>query len=278
MLSFPNAKINLGLNIIEKRSDGYHNIETVFYPVVWKDVLEIIPSGKRINSKSEVQFRSSGIKISGSRQKNLCIKAYHLLKEKYPLPPVQMHLHKLIPIGAGLGGASSDAASTLILLNKIFILNISENELEKLTATLGADCSFFIRNKPVFASGKGDEFEEIGIDLSEYFIAVLKPSVHVSTATAYKNCEPKHPEVSIKEILKMPINEWKNFLVNDFEKTILKNHPEIKHAKEQLYDSGALYASMSGSGSAVFGIFSEEINLTEKFSGYTVWHKQKSAH
>jgi len=271
MISFPNAKINLGLNIVEKRSDGYHNIETVFYPVGWKDVLEIIPYEKKINRKNDLQFHQSGIKISGKIENNSCIKAYRLLKEKFGLPPIEMCLHKIVPSGAGLGGGSSDAAFTLVMLNKIFNLGLPEKTIEELTSSIGADCAFFIRNQPVFAKGKGDEFEDISIDLSKYHIIIVKPDVHVNTTTAYKNAGPKTPSVSIKEIITQPVSEWKNNLVNDFEFSVFKKYPAISHVKEQLYDAGALYASMSGSGSAVFGIFSEQVNVSDKFSGYQVW-------
>jgi 4-diphosphocytidyl-2-C-methyl-D-erythritol kinase len=274
MIAFPNAKINLGLHVVEKRADGFHNIETVFYPVGWKDILEIIPSGKKFNSKSDVQFRSGGIKITGGVQKNSCVKAYNLLKEKYSIPPIQVFLHKLIPAGAGLGGGSSDAAFSLMLLNKIFRLNLSAGELEKYAATIGADCSFFIRNKPVFAKGKGDEFGEINVDLSEYFLVIVKPDVHVNTAAAYKNIAPKHPDIPIRQVIQKPVNEWKDFLVNDFEESVFKKQPAIAHIKSQLYESGALYASMSGSGSAVYGIFENEISLAARFPGYYVWEER----
>ena len=271
MISFPNAKINLGLHITEKRPDGFHNIETVFYPVGWKDALEIIPAEKKINRKSDVQFHSSGIRITGGSQKNSCVKAYQLMKEKFGLPPVEMHLHKVIPAGAGLGGGSADAAFTLITLDKIFNLGLKENELESLAAAIGADCAFFIRNKPVLAKGIGDQFEAIKLDLSPYRITIIKPDVHVGTASAYKNIIPRQPAISLKEIIKQPVTAWKELLVNDFETPIFRKHPIIRHIKEQLYESGALYASMSGSGSAVYGIFEEKENLKEKFAGYRVW-------
>ena len=272
MITFPNAKINLGLNIVEKRSDGYHNIETVFYPVGWKDVLEIIPSEKKINRKSDLQFHQSGIKISGSVQKNSCVKAYRLLKEKYNLPPVEMCLHKIIPSGAGLGGGSSDAAFTLQMLNKIFSLNLSEKTIEEYASTIGADCAFFIRNQPVFAKGKGDEFENVRLDLSEYCIVIVKPDVHVNTATAYKNVTSGTPSASLKKIISQPVKEWKENLVNEFEVSVFKKFPAISHVKEQLYEAGAIYASMSGSGSAVYGIFEGEVDLSHRFSGYNVWN------
>ena len=272
MITFPNAKINLGLNIVEKRSDGYHNIETIFYPVGWKDVLEIIPFEKKINRRSDFQFHQSGIKITGSIQKNSCIKAYKLLKEKYDLPPVEMCLHKIIPSGAGLGGGSSDAAFTLMMLNKIFKLEISDKNIESLASSIGADCTFFIRNHPVYAKGKGDEFEKTNLDLSAYSIVIVKPDVHVSTAAAYKNVVPKVSGVSLKHIIARPVNEWRHHLVNDFETSVFKKYPAIGHVKEQLYEAGALYASMSGSGSAVYGIFHQAINLSNKFQGYHIWH------
>jgi len=272
MLTFPNAKINLGLNVVEKRTDGYHNIETVFYPVGWKDVLEIIPYQKKINRKSDLQFHQSGIKISGSVQKNTCLKAYKLLKEKYDLPPVEMHLHKLIPSGAGLGGGSSDAAFTLMVLNKIFNLNISESTVESFASSIGADCAFFVRNEPVFAKGKGNEFEKINLDLSNYCIVIVKPDVHVNTATAYKNVVAKHSSASLKEIISLPVKEWKDNLLNDFENSVFKKFPVIRHIKEQLYDAGAMYASMSGSGSAVYGIFNTPVDMSNKFPEYYTWN------
>jgi 4-diphosphocytidyl-2-C-methyl-D-erythritol kinase len=271
MIAFPNAKINLGLNIVEKRSDGYHNIETVFYPVGWKDVLEIIPVEKKPNRKNDLQFHQSGIKITGKIENNSCVKAYRLLKEKYGLPPIEMCLHKIIPSGAGLGGGSSDAAFTIVMLNKLFSLNLSDKTIESLASSIGADCAFFFHNQPVFAKGKGDEFETINLDLSEYCIVIVKPDVHVSTAKAYKSVVPKQDSVSIKEIISAPVNEWKEKLVNEFEFSVFKKYPAIRHVKEQLYDAGALYASMSGSGSAVYGIFQDEVNMSSRFPGYQIW-------
>jgi len=268
MIAFPNAKINLGLNIVAKREDGYHNIETVFYPIGWSDILEIVPSQTPTKT---AQFKVTGTKIIGSKQKNLCLAAYNLLKEKYNLPPVQIHLHKMIPVGAGLGGGSSDAAATVLALNKIFNLNIPKNEREQLASSLGADCAFFIQNKPLFAKEKGDEFEALNINLENYFITVVKPDVYVSTESAYKKITPKVPSLSIKEIIAKPVNDWKELLVNDFEDKIFKKHPVIQHIKNELYNSGAIYASMSGSGSAVYGIFEEEISLKSMFAEYELW-------
>jgi 4-diphosphocytidyl-2-C-methyl-D-erythritol kinase len=271
MLAFPNAKINLGLHVLEERIDGFHNIETVFYPVKWSDVLEIIPSQKKGNK--EIQFNATGIKIIGSKGKNLCVKAYQLLKEKYDLPPIQMHLHKFIPMGAGLGGGSSDATQTLFVLNKVFNLGIDNNELEELAASLGSDCAFFIRNKPTLAKERGNVFEEIKLSLKGYFIVIIKPDAHVSTADAYKNARPDANRKSLKEIISKPIEEWKDILINDFEYGYIrtKKFPEIKYLKEELYNHGAVYASMSGSGSAVYGLFKNEIDLGNQFKEYTLW-------
>jgi 4-diphosphocytidyl-2-C-methyl-D-erythritol kinase len=271
MITFPNAKINLGLNVVEKRSDGYHNIETVFYPVGWKDVLEIVPFEKKINRKNDLQFHQSGIKITGKIENNSCVKAYGLLKEKYELPPIEMCLHKIIPSGAGLGGGSSDAAFTIMMLNKIFSLNLPDETIENIASSIGADCAFFVRNRPVFAKGRGDEFETINLDLSKYHIVIIKPDVHVNTATAYKNVMPKAASVPLKEIVSRPLTEWKEKLVNEFEFSVFKKYPAIRHVKEQLYEAGALYASMSGSGSAVYGIFDYDVNPDYKFSEYHYW-------
>ncbi|MEN8226281.1 MAG: 4-(cytidine 5'-diphospho)-2-C-methyl-D-erythritol kinase [Bacteroidota bacterium] len=248
MIAFPNAKINLGLHVLGKRDDGFHDIETVFYPVSMCDSLEITPSGD-----GKTSLRQYGPALSGGE--NLCLKAYHLLREEYDLPPVEIHLLKHVPAGAGLGGGSSDAAFTFKMLNEMFALNISTGELEKLAAKIGSDCAFFIRNKPAFAYGRGEQLENIGLDLSEKHIRIIKPDVHVSTPEAYKMLRPDANRPSLREIIQQPIVKWKDILVNDFEKPIFKRYPEIRKIKESMYEKGALYASMSGSGSAVFGIF-----------------------
>jgi 4-diphosphocytidyl-2-C-methyl-D-erythritol kinase len=269
MLAFPNAKINLGLHVLEKRNDGFHNIETVFYPVKWCDALEIIPGSSK--QKKDVDFGITGIKIIGSKEKNLCVKAYHLLKEKHNLPPIQMHLHKLIPVGAGLGGGSSDATDTLTLLDRVFKLGLKEKELEELATSLGSDCAFFVRSKPTLAKQRGNVFEEIDHSLRDYFVVIIKPDVHVSTADAYKSVTPSANRSSLKEIINQPMAEWKDLLVNDFEKSVFKKYPEVKYVKDALYESGASYASMSGSGSAVYGLFKEEVDLENQFKDYLIW-------
>jgi 4-diphosphocytidyl-2-C-methyl-D-erythritol kinase len=249
MIVFPNAKINIGLNVVEKRPDGFHNIESIFYPVLELfDVLEVIVS-------DELKFTSSGISIPGKNQDNLCLKAYHLIKADFDVAPVHIHLHKVIPIGAGLGGGSADAAFTLKVLNQLFGLKLTDEQLIDYARKLGSDCAFFIKNQPVYAFGKGDEFEPIALDLSKFDIKIEYPNIHVGTAEAYAGVHPKKSVTSVKEIIQLPISEWKNELKNDFEDSIFPNHPQIKVLKEEFYSEGALYASMTGSGSAVFGVF-----------------------
>ncbi|MEQ8925468.1 MAG: 4-(cytidine 5'-diphospho)-2-C-methyl-D-erythritol kinase [Fulvivirga sp.] len=250
MVVFPNAKINLGLNITSKREDGYHTIESCFYPVELSDILEIIPSKK-------LAFSYSGITIPGDAKSNLCLKAYHLLKADFDIDPVQIHLHKIIPIGAGLGGGSSDASFTLKVLNEIFELAISDDKLEQYASKLGSDCPFFVRNKPVLAAGTGTEFSDISIDLTDYEIKLEYPDIHIGTAEAYAGVTPKTPNQRIEDIIKKPIKDWKNQLHNDFEDSIFPNHPAIKALKDSFYLQGAIYSSMTGSGSAVYGIFSK---------------------
>lgn len=253
MISFANAKINLGLLITEKREDGYHNIETIFYPAKLYDVVEANPA-------TTLQFESSGLEIPSSG-KNLCEKAFELIKDKYTVQPISIHLLKNIPIGAGLGGGSSDAAYVLKMLNKMNNLGLNNEELKSYAEKLGADCPFFIDNKPVFAEGIGTSFQEIDVDLSDYFIVIIKPDIHISTVEAYQNVIPQIPKVDLKRAIQLPIQEWKFHIVNDFELGIFQKYPTIEKIKHALYEQGALYASMSGSGSAVFGIFEEAINL-----------------
>lgn len=248
MICFPNAKINLGLNIVGKRPDGYHNIETVFYPVPVKDALEIVPA-------ETFSFSQTGIPVEAPPEKNLVVKALNRLKEKYPLPPLAVHLLKAIPFGAGLGGGSADAAFMLKLLNAYASLGLTEEALEQIAATLGADCPFFIRNRPVFASGIGNVFEPVKLSLKGYHLFLVKPDVSVSTPEAYAKVTPAAPAVSLKEIVDMPVASWKHQMVNDFEASVFPAYPVIRRIKETLYEAGALYASMSGSGSSVFGLF-----------------------
>lgn len=252
MIVFPNAKINVGLNVVEKRTDGFHNIESIFYPV-WQltDVLEVVKQEGDV-----VEFSSSGIDIPRKEEElNLCEKAYYLIKNDFNISGVKIHLHKVIPIGAGLGGGSADAAFTLKVLNDLFELNLTDEKLIEYAQKLGSDCAFFIKNKPVYAYNKGDEFDELELDLSTYEIKIEYPDIHISTAEAYAGIEAKPSNQNIKELIAQPIEMWKNNLNNDFEQSVFPNHPNIEKLKAKMYQDGAKFASMTGSGSAVFGIF-----------------------
>ncbi len=264
MIAFPVCKINLGLSIISKRADGYHNLETCFYPVDWCDILEVIPS-------DVVSFSNSGIAIPGDEKSNLCLRAYQLLSKDFNLPSVKIHLHKIIPMGAGLGGGSSDGAKTLQLLNTVFQLNLSINQLLKYASQLGSDCSFFLYDRPMLGSGKGEVLTETSFSLKDYFLVLVKPPVHVSTQQAYANVIPQAPVMPLEDVLRLPIVQWKAHLKNDFEDSVFKVQPIISEIKEQLYSQGAVYASMSGSGSSVFGIFEKPKHLKEDFSGMDYW-------
>lgn len=260
MIVFPNAKINLGLNITEKRPDGYHNLETVFYPIPLEDALEVVPAS---SSEKEFELCCSGIQVDSRPEDNLVVKAYRLLKHKYALPPISIYMHKQIPSGAGMGGGSSDAAFMLKLLNALFQLNLPTQELEAYATTLGADCAFFVQNEPAFAEGIGNLFTPLDLSLRGYTLVVLKPNIFVSTKEAFSHIHPKKPELSVKEIIHKPIEEWKELLINDFEYSVFQVHPEIAVLKQQLYEAGALYASMSGSGSSVYGIFKNKVQGIE---------------
>jgi len=250
MISFPNAKINLGLHITEKRADGFHNLETVFLPVGWTDALEIAES-------DELRFTTSGIRISGSPESNLVMKAYSLLRKDFNIPALKIHLHKQIPFGAGLGGGSADGAFMLRLLNHTFNLDISQEKLLEYAAVLGSDCPFFILNKPVFATGTGNIMNEINLNVKGLYLLLVKPPVEVSTARAFQNVVPQKPVVSLSELINLPVQDWKNNIVNQFESSVFPQYPAISDIKTQLYNMGAVYASMSGSGSCVFGLFNE---------------------
>ncbi|MFH0866215.1 MAG: 4-(cytidine 5'-diphospho)-2-C-methyl-D-erythritol kinase [Bacteroidota bacterium] len=264
MICFPNCKINIGLNVVEKRKDGFHNIETVFYPVGLCDAFEIVESKK-------LSIKFSGIKIKGNTNDNLCIKAYNLIAENYNIPPVNIFLHKAIPAGAGLGGGSSDAAHMLFLINKMFSLNISKEKLFHFASLLGSDCSFFMNNIPAFAHGRGDITENISLNLKGYHILIVKPNFEISTAKAYSLIKPALSKYSLKEISLKNIKEWGNLAVNDFEVPVSKEFPEIIKIKDRLYKSGAVYASMTGSGSAVYGIFEAEPEIPSVFEKHFTW-------
>ena len=258
MITFPNIKINLGLSITEKRPDGYHNLETVFYPVALEDALEI-----RTNPEAQQKFtlHQHGMEIAGNPENNLVVKAYLLLDKEFHLPPVEIHLYKHIPSGAGLGGGSSDAAFMLKLLNEHYNLQLSDKQLED--ATLGADCAFFIKNTPTYAEGIGNIFSPIELSLKGYRIMIVKPDVFVSTREAFANIRPHRPEYPVREVIRRPVAEWKDTLINDFEASVFPQYPVIGEIKEELYHQGAIYASMSGSGSSVFGLFAAGTTLPE---------------
>jgi len=262
MVTFPNCKINLGLSILRKREDNFHDIETAFFPLPYYDVLEII------TSESDIEFINSGIS-AGEAKSNLCIRAYELLKKDFPdLPKIKMHLYKTIPMGAGLGGGSADGAFTLSLLNKKYQLNISQSQLSEYALQLGSDCPFFLMNKPAIAKGRGEQLEGINLSLAGYKIIIVNPAIHISTKELFQQIVPAVPAKRIKNILQQPIESWKNDLVNDFEKIVFRIYPQIKTIKDELYQNGALYASMTGTGSTVFGILrhSEEVHILNENS------------
>ena len=250
MIVFPNCKINLGLNIIRKRADGFHDLETFFFPVALRDALEILPASGNTTRLTVTGF------LAGKPEDNLCIKAFDLLKKDYPmLPEIDIHLHKNIPPGAGLGGGSADAAFTLLLLDKKFNLGISEKKMHEYALLSGSDCPFFLIDKPCLATSRGEILEPVNLSLSGYKILLINSGIHINTGEVFRKVEPAAPEKNIKEIIQQPVENWKAELVNDFEKIIFKIYPRLKEIKETIYNSGALYASMSGSGSTLYGIF-----------------------
>lgn len=295
MITFPNAKINIGLNIVAKRPDGYHDIETLFFPVNLQDALEVtlkkpldtgfikkkLEAGSLLNLKTESKFQNDevftedsyelhllGDTIEGNPADNLVVKAYRLLAEDFDIPPVIIHLYKHIPSGAGLGGGSSDAAQMIALLNKRFGLKMKSRCMERYAAQLGSDCAFFIRNKPAFATGRGEILTPVDMSLQGYSIVIVKPNIFVSTAQAYAGVTPAKPQVSLRDAIKRPVSEWKDLIVNDFEKSVFANYPQLQQLKDKMYELGAEYASMSGSGSAIYGIFSKPVaNVEEHFPG-----------
>jgi len=247
MIVYPNAKINIGLNVLEKRADGYHELSSVFYPVKdLCDILEILPSTKFF-------FSSSGIKIPG--EGNICAKAFEMLKQDFEIGNVKIHLHKQIPIGAGLGGGSADGAFMLKAMNLLFDLKLSASQLEKYALQLGADCPFFIENTPKYVTGIGEKMMDIDLDLSNYEIKFIFPELHISTANAYDDISPKIPENNLLDLMNQPIENWKEKVKNDFEVTAFTTHSQLQKMKNKLYTDGAIYASMSGSGSVLYGVF-----------------------
>ncbi len=259
MVLFPNAKINIGLNIVERRADGYHNIESIMYPVKWCDILEIVPA-----QGDETTLTTTGRAVNCPPEKNLVMKAYNLFHQETGIGNVDIYLHKIIPDGAGLGGGSADAAFTLIGLNEIFECNLTKEKLAEIASKIGADCPFFIYNEPQFATGIGTEFSPTEITLNDYHILIVKPQVSVPTAQAYAGVTPMPATHSLIDSAKKPIAEWNEIIKNDFEKSVFPTYPEIANVKQQIIGLGADYVSMSGSGSAVYGIFSKNDILSEE--------------
>jgi 4-diphosphocytidyl-2-C-methyl-D-erythritol kinase len=265
MVSFPPCKINLGLRVLRKRADGYHDLDTCFYPLPFTDILEVIPSKK-------VEFTMSGLSIPGDGKDNLCLRAYHLMQEKYKVGPVKLHLHKIIPTGAGLGGGSADAAHTLRLLNIVFNLGLSQEQLAGHAAGLGSDCSFFIYDVPMIGSGRGEILTPSTATLAGKYLVLLNPSIHVSTAEAYAGIVPSTLARSVSAVLADDIDKWKSDLKNNFEASVFVRHPMIRSIKERLYTYGARYAAMSGSGSSVFGIFDNPVDIPDqRIAAMTIW-------
>ena len=268
MITFPIAKINLGLNVVERRPDGYHNLETVFFPVQLKDALEVQVMDEAFPSPYDCDLKVTNIDIEGDEQRNLVVRAYNLLKQDFPqMPRVHAHLYKAIPTQAGMGGGSSDCAAMLLLLNDMFSLGLTQQQLIDYAAKLGADCPIFILNRPAYAEGIGERLQTIDLSLKGYFLAVVRPNIPVPTKEAFSRIVPHKPAKNCLEVVRQPIETWREELVNDFEESVFALHPEIGAVKQRLYKLGAAYAAMSGSGSALFGIFKEKPPLESEFEG-----------
>ncbi|WP_130307717.1 4-(cytidine 5'-diphospho)-2-C-methyl-D-erythritol kinase [Ancylomarina subtilis] len=270
MLTYSNAKINIGLNIVEKRPDGFHNIETVFFPIGMRDAIEIADS----KEDTDYTFSASGIPIDIDPSENIVVKAYNLIRAKYNFPAQDIHLHKSIPFGAGLGGGSANAAYMIKLLNQKFDLKMTDFEMEELVSQLGSDCAFFIKNKPAFAIEKGEKLTTIELDLKGYYFLLIKPDIHISTPEAYANITPKKTEISLRDLIQQPIENWKATIKNDFEASIFPKHPQLAEIKKELYEQGAVYAAMSGSGSSMFGIFKDEPQILLQWKKQFCWQEQ----
>jgi 4-diphosphocytidyl-2-C-methyl-D-erythritol kinase len=265
MIGFANAKINIGLRVVGKRSDGYHLLDTVFYPIAWQDSLEILPA-------AQLQLDIEGQQIPGAMEENLCVKAYRLLARDFDIPPVSIYLHKHVPLGAGLGGGSSNAIQTLRLLNALFDLQLTETSLFTYALQLGADCPFFLKNQPCYGTGIGEILQPIPLSLTGYHLVVLKPNVSVSTAQAFAHIKPQEINATSQTIVQKPVEEWKDWVKNDFEEGIFYQFPAIAAAKDLLYTKGAIFALMSGTGASVYGIFQHAPDLESwhwPFDAYT---------
>ncbi len=272
MITFPNCKINLGLWVTERRSDGYHNIQTVMLPVPWCDVLEIVPA-----TASETTLTVTGTKVDSPVQNNLCYRAWRLMADNYTIPAVNILLHKVIPTGAGLGGGSSDASFTLKMLNTMFQLNLGDETLRALAVQLGMDCPFFIENIPALSTGRGEFLKPVSVNLNGYYLVIVKPPVHVSTAAAFLGIKPLFRENSMDELTSLPVQNWRKELHNDFENTVFDLYPDILEIKNMMYRKGAIYATLSGSGSAVFGLFATKPE-NQDFPGCEVFETLLGSH
>ena len=264
MVLFPNAKINLGLFITKKRVDGFHELETCFFPIPWSDILEITPA-------LAFKFSSSGLPISGEIHDNLCYKAFLALSENFKIPNVHIHLHKIIPMGAGMGGGSSDAAFTLMGLRDLFELPLTNQELLAYAQKLGSDCAFFLTNEAQFGTGKGDELTPIPTSLRGLYAIILYPNFGISTQKAYAGIEPSPAPGFLPDLLKSPMPTWKHRIKNDFEKALFVEYPLLAEIKQDMYDLGAVYAAMSGSGSTIFGLFNKEVSLKDSWANFLKW-------
>lgn len=259
MIVFPHCKINLGLHITAKRTDGYHDIETVFYPIPFSDLLEVIPH----QNGQGCTLVQTGLSVAGPAEQNLCVKAYQLLKNDFSsLPAITIYLHKQIPTGAGLGGGSADGAFMLKLLAERFALPVTQKELERYALLQGSDCPFFLEKEPMLATGRGEKMRSVTVDLKGWHLALLLPGLHVSTKEAFENCKPRPAKNALESTILQPIDTWRDTLINQFEETVFVHHPRLAELKRSLYERGATYASMTGTGSTIFGLFSSAPDLT----------------
>jgi len=269
MIVYPNCKINIGLKVLNKRKDGFHNLESVFLPVAWHDALEIIEN--KTKKAPKVTLSTSGLTIAGSETSNLCVKAYQLINKDYELPPIKLHLHKTIPMGAGLGGGSSDGTFTLKLLNQIFDLKLTSTQLSKYAVQLGSDCPFFLKNTPCFASGRGEKLKKIALKLTGTHIVIVYPNIHINTTAAFNNIIRTDYTFQLSNLSDLNMHDWRNNINNDFEGYAFEQFPKLQKIKEQFYQNGAIYASMSGSGSAIFGLFDSKIKIPKGWNQYAIF-------
>jgi 4-diphosphocytidyl-2-C-methyl-D-erythritol kinase len=268
MIYFSPAKINIGLQILNKRTDGYHNIQSVMHPVGLCDILEIniLPTADK-----GFLFSQSGIRFEGDQEDNLCLQAMELFRKETQIPPVQMHLHKQIPVGAGLGGGSSNASTTLLGLNALADNPLTVKQLGELAAILGSDCPFFLDPQSMLMEGRGEILSPLFLSMEEIYLVLLFPEIHVSTQDAYAGVIPAIPPLQLKELIKEPLSRWEELIENDFEKSVFKRYPQLVSLKRELYSSGASYASLSGSGSSLYGLFKERPSLPDGLQKHVIW-------